>query len=200
MKKPILVALCFAVCIMIPAAPSGAGWGYLTGDEPRIWGPPEADGGAIPAARCSVIIARVRDVKEFDGDRSLGTHQATLEPSLTLAGYCDPSAEVVLHVKFYCGTIATSIHAVPPTGAMVLAVMSNKDYVVSQACKFMPDESALVVIDGLNDARVMDTILKLRKARHPDDADLTKPTTAPAGDKNGERKKAKGVTRSFHAL
>lgn len=188
MRSIMLPVLCIIASLAVFVSPCGAGWGRLTGGEPQIWTAPERDEGAIPRAHYSVIIARVRDVAEVKDDRALGTHQATLEPMVALAGHCDPGAETILHVRFYCGGGDTSIFAVPPKGAMVLAVMRNQDYIASEECMFMPERSALIEIHGLNDPRVLDTIIRLRKARHPDDAGLTGPTTAPADGKDGNRR------------
>jgi len=96
-----------------------------------------------------------------------------------LAGYCDPIKEAILNVKFFCGEAYISILAVPKKGALVVAVMNGKHYVASEFCTFMPEGSALVTVDGLNDPRVLEIIIKLRKARHPEDPDLTMPTTNP---------------------
>jgi hypothetical protein len=55
-------------------------------------------------------------------------------------------------------------------------------FVVSDVCTFMPTGSALVVVDGLGDRRVAETVGKLRDARtHPDrDPNARPPSTAPA--------------------
>jgi hypothetical protein len=139
------------------------GTNSLHGNEPRAWD----DGGY------NLIIAEAQDVMAVPGDKSRGNYKAKLIVFATLAGTLDPGANASLEVTFECGVPGpVSILAVPKNGAMVLAVLGEKDYVTSDDCSFMPDRSALVTIDGLADKRVMETIRKLRFNRHPAEADI----------------------------
>src|SRR5580658_8313744 len=56
MKNLIFLPFCITVSLAICVPPCSAGWGRLTGDEPRIWAAPEREEGAIPQAHYSVII------------------------------------------------------------------------------------------------------------------------------------------------
>ncbi len=69
---------------------------------------------------------------------------------------------------------------------MILAVVRLKDpeypedrhWIVSDICTFMPGQSALVVISGLEDPKVAATLKKIQGARaNPDPSPYGKPTT-----------------------
>ena len=46
-----------------------------------------------------------------------------------------------------------------------MAVVSEGKFIISDSCTFMPDDSPLVVINGLGDKSVRETIDRLRKVR-----------------------------------
>jgi hypothetical protein len=123
-----------------------------------------------------LVIARVVD----DGSRVLnadnvgGNAFAVLEPLALLAGPGDPSATPNLKVTFYYGPGAENIHDIPPKGALILAVVMEKNFIISDTCTFMPEGSPLVVLNGFGDRKITDTIDRLRKVR------LASPATQPA--------------------
>ena len=135
-----------------------AGTSVVSGREPGFWsGPPEH----------AVVIARVYDearhVKGAESDRSF---EMTIEPLATLAGSFDPSQHAKLKVGFYVGT--SSIPDAPAEGDLIMIVLEGGNFIVSDVCQFMPHNLPLVVIDGLSDPRVHDTLKKIRDARaHP---------------------------------
>jgi hypothetical protein len=117
---------------------------------------------------------------------------ATMVPRSTLAGAFDPSTHPVLPVQFYVYGPTSSIRRPPEEGAIVMAVCqlvrakergeSDRAKVYSHVCAFMPDEAALVVLTGFDDARIAQTLKKLQDARaHPDPNPYGKPNGEAAG-------------------
>ena len=165
-KLSVLGALALTLATVFPAA---AGLGTTTGRERGLW----TDG------RYAVVVARVRSVANLDVHGDAGTHAVALEPLATLAGGFDPSGAAQISARLYVGATGTTIRSAPPAGATVLAVLQLPEkpeqdaFIVSDICTFMPDRAALVVVEGLADARVAATVARLREARTP-------PTTAPA--------------------
>jgi hypothetical protein len=80
----------------------------------------------------------------------------------TGAGILDPKQDV----EFYVGT--PTIPNAPGEGEYIMIVLKDGHFIVSDECEFMPHGLPLVVIDGLGDPRVHDTLKKARDARaHP---------------------------------
>lgn len=156
-----------------------AGLGTVTGREWESWS----------NGHLSVIVARVHDIVELDKNRNAGTHQATLEPLLTLLGPFNTANTPTLQVRFFWG-IASSIREIPIPGQLILAVVTTdvvngdekvrSNFILSDICTFMPNRSSLVVLDGLNDPRLMETIERIRVARAHPDPDPYKAATQPA--------------------
>lgn len=134
-----------------------------TGKERGLWG----EGGY------SVIIARVLKTSELPPEPDQGTHRLALEPLALLAGSIDPSSDRILDVTMYARG-QTSTQLVPHIGGVVIAVVSRKNFIVSDLCTFMPGRSALVQVDGLGDRRVIETIKAIRDAREEAKTDLDK--------------------------
>jgi hypothetical protein len=144
-----------------------AAQGTVTGKEPEGW-----DTGAF-----NVVLGTLIDVQK-DGPAELNRYRATLVPLATLAGAFDPSLHPKVPVRFYVGRASSSIEQPPPSGATVIAVIvvgtlqadetEPSNWIRSDICAFMPGESAMVVVKGLGDARVAETLKKLQEARaHP---------------------------------
>src|SRR5262245_54394132 len=117
----------------------------LTGSEPGCW-----DKDAY-----SVIMARVDDVRP--SQQEPWNYKITLAPIATMSGSFDAGASDSLRLAFVCGTSTTSIEK-PPRGGDTIMVVIREDegvtYIVRDICKFMPDDSALVTIKGLDDPRI----------------------------------------------
>ena len=142
-----------------------------------------------------MIVARVLQIRAITPEEG-GSHRATLRPIATIAGKFDPSVSEELIVQFYAaqfsGSIGpgTCIKNVPQKGAIILAVIApgfiegdeNKPmvFIVSDACDFMPTSAGLLTISGLGDARVLETLKKIREARARPVPNPYAPTTAPA--------------------
>jgi hypothetical protein len=141
------------------------GIGTISGRESDLW----------TDYHCSVVLARVGDIVELKHELDNGTHRAKLQPLATLAGILDPGASPTLDVRFYSGTNTSSIGRAPAKGDLVIAVVvigrrhgeekQPSDWVTSDLCTFMPDDSALVAVDGLGDPRILQTIDRIRDAR-----------------------------------
>jgi hypothetical protein len=146
------------------------GQGTITGKERGNW-----DTGYY-----NVIIAVIRDVQK-DHDENPNRYRALCVPKAALAGSLDPSLYPALPVVFYVGKTVGSIEDLPRDGALVIAVLQlertpdAKDkasaFIFSDICTFMPGESAMVVIKGLDDPRVAETLKKLQDARANPDPD-----------------------------
>jgi hypothetical protein len=132
----------------------------------------------------ALVIAQVVDdgPRVLNADHIGGNAFAVLEPLAVLAGQLDPSATPDIKVTFYQGPGARHIFNLPPKGSLVLAVVSDKNFIISDTCTFMPDGSPLVVLDGLGDRRILETIGRLRKVRlAPAPTQPSANTTRPAG-------------------
>lgn len=131
--------------------------GVYTGREPKFWS----------ESHHSLILARVCDeATHVDGADSKFLLHMTIEPLATLAGEFDPSKHSKQDVRFYVGT--PTIPEAPGEGTIVLAVVQDGNFVISDACQFMPHGAPMVAIDGLSDSRVLATLKKVREARaHP---------------------------------
>ncbi|HEX5243847.1 MAG TPA: hypothetical protein VFW23_11345 [Tepidisphaeraceae bacterium] len=148
---------------------SNAGLDTQEGNERGLW----------TKGYYSVIVARVGAIKEA----APSTERATLEPLCTIAGLLDPSDHRELHVVFYSDGMTSSIRSVPKRGDLILAVIRGDDFIVSDICRFMPDESSLVVVNGLNDPRIPGTLKRIQDARPHERRDSNVPATQPASGK-----------------
>ena len=77
---------------------------------------------------------------------------------------------------------------IPPDGAVVMVVIqfipqgenhpADTGFITPDECVFMPDLSAMVVVTGVDDARVAETLKRIQKAR--DHERLEPRSTGPA--------------------
>jgi hypothetical protein len=165
------LALVAVTILAIAVRPGLAGLGTTTGKERERW----------TTDRYNVVVASIRGIEKTKDDGA-PPYRATISPLATLAGSLDPSAHPDIPVTFYVSDMTSSIRRsvpLPKDGATVLAVvqMSKSDgdtvsgFIVSDICTFMPDESALVEIKGLDDPRVIATLKKLQAARAKPEAE-----------------------------
>ncbi|MGH7179526.1 MAG: hypothetical protein ACREJC_19275, partial [Tepidisphaeraceae bacterium] len=121
-----------------------------------------------------------------------GLHEGVFLPAATLAGKFDASLHPRLNVRLQIGGHGSSIKSAPALNARVMAVISTgntwadevvpSDWIVESICLFMPNHSALVVIDGFDDPRVAETLKKIQAARAKPTTQqrhATRPTTKP---------------------
>jgi len=151
-----ILASFFASCC---ACLAWGGSGTVTGREP----------GLFTVDRYSVIVARIIEVKPVDQkEPNPRQFEAVLEPLALIAGTFDPSESAKIREQFTAGEAATlAIHEMPPKGAVVLVVITG-DYILSSAATFMPGGVPLVVVKGIGDERVAETLSRIREARaHP---------------------------------
>ena len=176
-KAFISVLLLITFCAMSKRAV--AGQGILSGREWHLW----SDAGY------SIVIGRIAGIKVDD---RTGRCFAAFSPVATLAGSFDPSAKATLVVEFYVSSTTSSIHHPPAEQSLVMVVYS-RDYeivpdrdgfIVSAICEFMPSQSAMVSLTGLDDVCIAETLKKVQEARknedpnpHPKDRE---PTTKPS--------------------
>ncbi len=172
-RLQIFLAILLLSCVLF-APCSGGGLLVTTGKEWHQW----TEGGY------SVIAARVREVRQAPGDAGeAGSYFAVLEPLAVFAGSLDPSEHATIRVSMYVGQGGTSIESPPKQGSMVLAVVQWGNFIVSDICTFMPDQSALAEVTGLGDPRVIETLKKIQDARahaEPDPHLPRPPATRPA--------------------
>jgi hypothetical protein len=146
----------------------------FSGKEAEVWAQYEL----------SVVVARVDRVAA--GARyETGTHLITMTPLATLAGLFDPSLYPEVAVATWIGEMGTSIHRAPAPGVVVIAVIGKNEgnrVVLAENFSFMPDSCPLVVVTGLDDPRIIETLRKIRLAR----AATTKPATAPSAAPRAE--------------
>jgi hypothetical protein len=116
----------------------------------------------------SVIVATIRNVHR-DPAIKYPDWFATLEPTATLCGNFDASLCPSMKVSFNCdGGMTSSIAAVPAEGAAVMVVLERGENAVditSAYCMFMPGNSSLVAVNGLDDPKVKETLTRLQAAR-----------------------------------
>lgn len=168
----------FTVCLsMFFAGPATAGLGTTTGREWKLW----------TLGHYGVILAKVVSVEPVPAQPR--EHRAVLEPLATVAGSFDPSERQARTFRVFISQWGTTITTAPPKGAIIMAVVRTgvlayderipSDWIVPDICKFMPEDKALVVIKGLDDPRVLETLRKIQDARaHPNPSPY--PTTRPA--------------------
>jgi hypothetical protein len=161
MYPQLRIAVGVVIIWLILVEPLSAGIGTTTGGERGLW----------TEGRYAVIVARVTRVVEMNVHEDRGTHTVTLAPLATLAGSIDPTAAESVSATLYAGDTGTKIRVAPSAGELVMAVVqvskdaANRWFIVSDICTFMPNRSALEVIDGLGDRRVTETANRLREAR-----------------------------------
>lgn len=134
--------------------------GTLTGREYDFW------------SDYSVVVATVARVLA-PPQGTCDTYRATLVPKATLSGSFDSSLYGTVPVRFY-GYVTDMIRP-PRQGATVLAVIRVDStvpvdeqlsvWIEPITFEFMPDGLPLVVIDGLDDRRVDQTLKRIRAAR-----------------------------------
>ena len=170
-------ALAFLAAFCFFCVPILAGWGNFTGDEEGLW---DQDG-------CSVVVGKIRNMHNGSA-KGPAFYTATLQPEALLCGCLDPSLHPSLPVAFMAQALNTSIDQVPADGSTVLAVVSMRDGrvgIVSDSCRFMPGDSSLVSVTGLDDPKVAETLKRLQAARKAGDAkraaatQSSAPATAP---------------------
>jgi hypothetical protein len=157
MRRPAIPTL--IVCLI--AAAAYAGVSTYTGTD---WTPSQT-------GRFCIIAARVERVTVGDMGNDK-PHVILLRPFATLAGNFDPSLHPTLEVDCYTAP-NSSIRKLPGQDSTVLAAVAlsdptdpaDKHYVVSAWCTFMPEQSALVEINGLDDPLYASTLEKLQKER-----------------------------------
>lgn len=145
---PFCVAYGMTAAVFLPAR---AGTAVRTGREAGFW----------TDWHRALVIARVRETAAHveRAESPFYMHMA-IEPLATPAGTFDPSEHAQLDVQFYVGT--PSIPEAPTEGDVVMIVIEDGHFIVSDKCQFMPHDLPLFVIDGLGDAHVHDA-LKARK-------------------------------------
>ena len=159
MKLDVTIALIAFHCALFSCNPAGGGTATVNGSEP----------GLFTIDRFSVVVARVIEIKAVDpNDRHPTEFEVILEPLALVAGTLDPSENARIREQFTAGNaVNLSIRKPPPKDAIVLAMLKG-DYIVSSAATFMPDGVPLVVINGIGDKRVAETLSRIREARaHP---------------------------------
>jgi hypothetical protein len=145
------------------------------------------------AAGCSVIVAKVDAIRvlKIEEQKHLptGTHKLTLEPLAVIAGNLDPSTHPKLDlVVWIVDAPGMMIKTEPHVGDTVMAVvMWNDKSVEPGPCDFMPGQSGLVVLDGLGDKHVHETLERIRAgraaAKAQEEAEAKRAETQPAGAK-----------------
>ena len=178
---------------------ASAGWGKLVGDERELW----TDG------HFNVVLGNITQIKHNVTDSS--RYDAKFKPSVTIAGRFDCSNVLEFSVTFFItppgsGWVTSAITDIPSDGAMVMVVMeftprgkgvpNDSGSIASQICEFMPHSSALVVVSGIEDPEIANTLLQIRRARfgqwieQPTTRQVTtkpvKDTIKKGGNKTGE--------------
>jgi len=170
-----------AFVLFLPSLTTLGGFGTISGKERGFW----------TEDRTSVVVGTIGAIHA----RQVGEpqeYQAMFVPLATLAGSLDPSLRRVLDVRFFAGSDYSSIDRLPANGAIVVAVVQldrfqaderePSNWIVSDLCLFMPKHSGLVVVDGLNDPRVAETLKKIQGTREAADrAERSKLPTQPSG-------------------
>lgn len=176
-QKLLTVLACAGMPLCLCSA-AHAGRGVITGREKQGW-----DDGVY-----NVVVGTLRGIRPH-GPSAPSQHDATFVPRATLAGTFDPSLHPSLRVALFTGTGTTQLAEPPAEGALVLAVLRTKPfegkeatYIYSDNCTFMPDNRGLVVIQGLDDPRVLKTLemIQVRRAHPSDNPYEPLPATMPA--------------------
>jgi hypothetical protein len=145
---------------------SFAGWGRISGDERDLW------------KEYNVLVGKIGNIKKSD-DQS-GRYDALFTPSANIAGNFDCSACLELPVSFFIDApgaawLTSAITEVPANGSTVMVVLrfvpkgadkpSDSGAIASHLCEFMPHQSGMVVVNGVDDPAVAKTLLHIRRAR-----------------------------------
>lgn len=180
-----IIATCAALLALTCHA--RAGLGTITGKEAEGW-----DSGYY-----NVVVGTIHDVQK-EQDQPPERHRALLVPRATLGGTFDCSLHPKLPVTFYIGAATSSVTRIPPEGASVLVLIqflpgengqTAAGFIFSDICTFMPDKSAMVVINGMDDPRLVDTLKRLQDARaHRAPSPYRKPTDKPAPGDAGKKR------------
>lgn len=195
MKRIIGVVSILFILLALASPPCRAAIGaQTTGREPHLFDLYTGPTGNGQGSGCNIIIARVVALSKAKEGSDLANNGyrdlATLEPLATLAGLLDPSlrpkVDVGLWISDAPGFKTTKL---PPVGAIVLAmIMANDQTIFPETCPVMPDGSGLVVLDGVGDRRVHETLERIRVARAAakaqEEADVKRVETQPAADTN----------------
>lgn len=172
----------FLVGIIIIASSLFAALGTINGKEKEGW----------ESGTYSIVVATIHDIKKGEG---VGVYKASINPEATLAGVLDPSVNPTIRVSFYVDPpttqgVTTYVRNIPPAGATVLAVLEylpindqteERAYrVTPNICTFMPEESGMVIIKGLDDPKVAETLKRIQKARAAAQGKKTNEAGAPS--------------------
>jgi hypothetical protein len=170
-----------SVILLLTASDALAAQGTITGKERTGW----------QTGYYNVVVAIIRNVeKDKAADAGSSRYRAVLSPKATLGGTLDPSLYPSLPAAFYVGKAVGAIEEAPPDGSLVMVVMQldREDaadkpfaFIFSDICKFMPGESAMVLLKGLDDPLAAETLMRLQDARAH--ADPVRKATPPAADK-----------------
>jgi hypothetical protein len=177
------------VTIACLASPGVAATPTITAGDEKLWD----HGGAY------LIVALVKEVAPVVVEpNEAATHILTLQPVCTLAGEFDPSKNPEIrarawidekHVKYG----HSSMVAIPAKGTPVLVLIVQGNigddgrrpfpWVASAICTFMPEKYGLVAVKDLNDARITETLERIRRGRIPTDDDAVDPVD---GNRRGQ--------------
>jgi hypothetical protein len=161
---PRLGAMLFLVSFVV--TPACGGIDPISGSERGLFAEYT---GPFMGRGCSVIVARVLDVtrRKDDLEHYRGSHNVTLEPLMLLAGLLDPSVHPKIEpIASFSEAAGVFTKEPPPKGAVILVVlMENGEGIHSDRCSFMPNDFPLIVLDGLGDKRILETLDRIRKAR-----------------------------------
>jgi hypothetical protein len=169
------------IVLLILSSNAFGAQGTITGKEWAGW-----DTGSY-----NVVVGVIHKInKEKGPGADANRYRAEFLPKATIGGTLDPSLYPTLPAVFYVGKAVGAIAELPREGALVLAVLQleREDrhakasaLIFSDICTFMPGEAAMVVLKGLDDPRVTETLKKLQDARaHPD----PDPNRKPENDKD----------------
>lgn len=168
MLKSLMILL-----VLASACPAWAARKAIPGGEDGSW-----DTGEL-----SIIVATV---EHLDLDRPAARYRVTLVPKATIAGLFDPSLHPKLEASLVADPVVISgggmrgfVGIVPHEGDLVMVVL-HRPYsgepvysIPGRDCAFMRDESGVAKITGLDDAKVEQTLKRMREGRakhkHPDE-------------------------------
>ena len=178
MRKNFLLWIAWLAPAVIPTI-AFAGIGMITGNERGVW--TDIDG------RYAVVLGKLTDVEKGRGPNEWA---ARFSPLMTLAGVFDPTERTGIPVSFYVEMRTSSVRELPPKGhegSLVIAVLgihdkeqgNTKTFIVSDICTFMPDGSSLVVITGLDDPELVETIKKVQDGRLQPIPNMVIPSRSP---------------------
>ena len=127
------------------------------------------------SGRYSLIVGTITGIKADKSRDVPGWYTATLTPSATISGSFDCGAYATIPILFNACRFDTSIKEVPKENAAVMGFMellpkgeewpADSGFFVASLCEFMPHESSLVTVKGLDDPIIHDTLVKIQGAR-----------------------------------